>query len=473
TASLRADEVASAYKQIEDLFNDMATRGLDAEFTDFFQSIQDLTSDPSGASERSTMRASGESMGNIFNFLYEQLYEQMMDQEVSIADNVDKVNKLAKGIGELNRQIAENLRNEIGINELRNDRDELIRQMAEIMPIQVQEDSKGNFELFIAGSMPMVAGAEYYQLDTRKDMTNETKTDIYWVTQTGAESNVTDKMTAGKLGGAIEVRDEIVPAEMRKLDKLAAEFVLKFNEQHRAGTGLDGVSGRNFFETIPPYAKAGKGTEGGVGVTAVITNEAQLNLNDYEIRFNSPNTYQLVNSTTNTVLSAGAYVPGMTLNFDGLQVTLDNATGPPQEGDFFEINSYREAASKVQISADVAASTDAIAAGFSDASGDNQNALLLADMENALLAANGAMGFREMYHSQLVNIGINANNANVEKDSQGTLLSQLTNLVESTSGVNTDEEATRLMAYQRAYQAASKLVNVVDIMMDSMIGLIR
>ncbi|MFW6303930.1 MAG: flagellar basal body rod C-terminal domain-containing protein, partial [Candidatus Sumerlaeota bacterium] len=217
----------------------------------------------------------------------------------------------------------------------------------------------------------------------------------------------------------------------------------------------------------------GKGTEGGVGVTAVITNEAQLNLNDYEIRFNSPNTYQLVNTTTNTVLSAGAYVPGMTLNFDGLQVTLDNATGPPQEGDFFEINSYREAASKVQISADVAASTDAIAAGFSDASGDNQNALLLADMENALLAANGAMGFREMYHSQLVNIGINANNANVEKDSQGTLLSQLTNLVESTSGVNTDEEATRLMAYQRAYQAASKLVNVVDIMMDSMIGLIR
>jgi flagellar hook-associated protein 1 FlgK len=473
TASKKADETSQAYKLLEDLFNDMSKRGLDAEFTDFFQSLQNLSQDPSGASERATLRAGADSMGGVFAFLYQQMEGQMKSQEVLINDNITKANQLIKSVAELNRQIAENLQNKIGINELRNDRDEYIRQLAEIMPVQVQEDAKGNFHLFLAGSMPLVAGAESYQLETRVVTTNQNKTDIFWVTESGTEQNVTDKMTSGQLGGAIAVRDEIVPAQMEKLDRLAAEFILKFNERHRAGTGLDGVSGRNFFEPTSVYAEAGKGTQGGVALTATVAGEAQLTLEDYELRFGAGGTFQLVSVTRGLVLTGGLYTPGMTLNFDGVQMTINNVSGPPQEGDFFEINTYRGAAARVRLSADVAASTDAIAAGFSPATGDNQNALLLADLENALIANNGTTSFRQKYQGILVEIGIGAAAANLESDSQGTLLSQIGNLVESTSGVNVDEEATRLMAYQRAYQAASRLVNVVDIMMDAMINLIR
>jgi flagellar hook-associated protein 1 FlgK len=469
----RTDLTAQAYHEMEELFNEVANRGLDAEFDDFFKSIQDLTTRPSGVAERATLRSRGESIGHVFEFAYLQMEEQMRVQDVRIEQIVSEVNGILKTIADLNRQISASSQNLLGRNELLNNRGEWVRRLSELIPVSVIEDERGNFTLFVEQGMPLVSGADYYQLEARPDPTDDLKRDVYWVAPSGTAMDITDKMVNGAIGGAFRTRDEIVPEQMRRLDRLAAEFVLGFNEQHRAGTGLDGAGNRNFFETTPVYAHVAKGSQGGAGFTATaVVDETLLTLDAYEIRFTTAGTYDVVNVSTGATILSGAYVSGGAIAFDGISVTLSDVSGPPVAGDVFRVDTVTEAAKNVRISAAVSASLDAIAAGLTSASGDNRNALLLADLETAKVAASGTQSFRDMYHAMIVQLGVAASGENLEQESQEVLLTQTANMVESVSGVNIDEETTSLMAYQRAYQAAAKVISITDEMLATLIQMI-
>jgi len=465
--------VTDAYTEIENLFNDLNSTGLDAEFQDFFQSLQDLASDPGGQAERATLRSRGESIGRTFEFLRMQMEKLRESQEVEIDSSVAQANEIVRNIAKLNRNIGA-LSNEIGCNELLNDRDEWVRKLSELMPVTVRNDEHGNFVLFIEGGMPLVNGTEYHQLESRPDPTDALRRDIIWKTQSGTEMVVTGQITSGRLGGALRVRDEVVPEQLRKLDATAAEFILLFNRQHRAGTGLDGVNGRNFFEELPVNTQVGKGSRGSAVVTATsIIDDAALTLDDYEIRFTSPTTFEVVNVITGVVVPStppgGVYTSGVPITFDGLSVTI---AGVPQTGDFFKVSNVTGAAGNMQISSALAASLDVIAAGFTSATGDNENALLMADMENRPLAAGGTLSFRQLHQNFLVELGVAAAAENLENDTQETILTQITNMVESVSGVSIDEETTSLMAYQRAYQASAKVIEITDELMATIIQMI-
>jgi len=52
--------------------------------------------------------------------------------------------------------------------------------------------------------------------------------------------------------------------------------------------------------------------------------------------------------------------------------------------------------------------------------------------------------------------------ASSQSDTQSIVLQQLLNQRNSISGVSMDEEAANLVRYQRAYQAAARVVNIID-----------
>jgi flagellar hook-associated protein 1 FlgK len=54
-----------------------------------------------------------------------------------------------------------------------------------------------------------------------------------------------------------------------------------------------------------------------------------------------------------------------------------------------------------------------------------------------------------------------------------TMLAQAQELRSAESGVSLDEEATRLVALQRSYQAAAKIVSIVDDLAATAVNLIR
>ncbi|MFZ2087624.1 MAG: flagellar basal body rod C-terminal domain-containing protein, partial [Desulfobaccales bacterium] len=118
---------------------------------------------------------------------------------------------------------------------------------------------------------------------------------------------------------------------------------------------------------------------------------------------------------------------------------------------------------------------DQVAAGQFDASGahavgDNRNALALAALENTPVGSDN-LTLAEFYQRLVTNMGLEAQDAQGQKTFYQGLTEQLTQMRDSVSGVSLDEELTNLVKFQRAYQAAARLVSVADELYQTLLGL--
>src|SRR5271157_4059255 len=105
-------------------------------------------------------------------------------------------------------------------------------------------------------------------------------------------------------------------------------------------------------------------------------------------------------------------------------------------------------------------SPDQVAASSNGTPGDNGNATALANLQNEPIVSGQTAGD---YYSNLIDqVGNDVSNATSEQEAVGLVLQQLTNQQKSISGVSLDEEATNLITYQQAYEAAARVISTVD-----------
>ena len=102
------------------------------------------------------------------------------------------------------------------------------------------------------------------------------------------------------------------------------------------------------------------------------------------------------------------------------------------------------------------------------ATGNGDNARALASLANKVSV--GGSTFNEFYNTGVAQIGSDAKSASALADNQQQVVKQLNNQQSSVSGVNLDEELTKLLQYQRSYQASAKIVNTFDDVLDRIIN---
>jgi flagellar hook-associated protein 1 FlgK len=155
-----------------------------------------------------------------------------------------------------------------------------------------------------------------------------------------------------------------------------------------------------------------------------------------------------------------------------LGYTLTGAAG----GNFFTpIATTAGAAANVQVDGVLAADPRLIAAAASPAAlpGDNRNALALVGVQSANIPALGGVTLEDNFLSLVGDIGSRAQAAQSRFDFQQALLMQAQARRESVSGVNIDEEMTKLIQFQRAFESSSMLVRAADEMYQSLIDMVR
>jgi flagellar hook-associated protein 1 FlgK len=104
-----------------------------------------------------------------------------------------------------------------------------------------------------------------------------------------------------------------------------------------------------------------------------------------------------------------------------------------------------------------------------EGSAANDNATALANLSTAnIVGSQTASGFLASFLGQ---IGSDTAGATTNNTAQQATLTQLTTQRDSLSGVSLDQEAANLTQYQRSYQAASQVFNIVDALMASAINL--
>jgi flagellar hook-associated protein 1 len=172
------------------------------------------------------------------------------------------------------------------------------------------------------------------------------------------------------------------------------------------------------------------------------------------------------------------YLPSYSQALDNLAFSLGTAVnqqneqgvdsgGNPGQAIFSLPSTQTGAAAQITVSA---TGPGAIAAATSgEGSSGNDNATALANLATAnTVGGQTASGFLASFLGQL---GTDASTVTTENTAQQTTLTQLTTQRDSLSAVSSDEEAANLTQFQRSYQAASEVFNIVNTLMASAINL--
>ena len=86
------------------------------------------------------------------------------------------------------------------------------------------------------------------------------------------------------------------------------------------------------------------------------------------------------------------------------------------------------------------------------------------------MTTQGPSTVNDQYAQEIAAIGVKSSTAQGQAANQKVMVTQLQRQRQDVGGVSLDEEATHLIQYQHAYQAAARVISVMDSMLDTLIN---
>ena len=467
------------FEQLEILFNEGSGRSLNDALSSFFASVHDLATNARGLPERADLVSKAENLASTFNQTGKQLYTIQRNIDATIETEVTEINSLTTQIGKLNENIhASEPASQYKANDLRDNRDRLVKELSKKIDIQLIEESDSQISLTLKDGTALVLKDQVFDLSTSINGNNESFYDVY--IDTGSTTkDITSTITGGELRGYLDMRDTEVESILDKMNILSASFIQEFNGIHRAGFGVDGSSGLDFFSALDVTVDHDVDNTGTAVVSMTNASPTTISVDEFEIvftgsnEFGNSNAFTLNNLTTNASSGTFTFTTGSTFNIkDGFAVTI---SGAAVSGDKVTFSVSEDSASGMAVSSTITANTRKIAAGTTT-NGDGANALLMADLQNTLSfnsvtwsgSGSGSYTFDEYYNAVVSTIGIESFSAQSTLRQQEGIMLQLNSRRESISGVSIDEEMIKMIKFQQAYNASARMISVVDEMLDTL-----
>jgi flagellar hook-associated protein 1 FlgK len=142
--------------------------------------------------------------------------------------------------------------------------------------------------------------------------------------------------------------------------------------------------------------------------------------------------------------------------------------GAPGKDIFVDLASSIGAAGNLQINPTLI--TSDILGASAGYPGDGSIAQAISNVRSVAQATLGNISINDYYTGQATGLGLTIKNATSNAKSHDTVASALSAQRDSFTGVNLDEEAANLVQSQKAYQAATRVFNAMDEMMDRIIN---
>src|SRR5579862_1054987 len=225
-----------------------STSDIGTQITNFFNSVNQLSTDPSDLSVRQDVLTAADNLATSFNTTANNLSTQRQSLDLSVVETVGQVNQLTQQIAQLNEQI-----NSLGnagqsAGSFIDQRQQAIDQLSALVDVSVIP-SDNSLTLTTANGTPLVLGQQSFQLQTQLNPSG--LHDVY------AEVNdITRPITSGQLDGTLQARDQEIPAIQTQLDTLAGGLATAVNSVQAAGFDRNGQPGTNLFNP-PPGGNAG------------------------------------------------------------------------------------------------------------------------------------------------------------------------------------------------------------------------
>ncbi len=237
-------ETENLMHQVELLFDEPSDRGLGSVINDFFNSWSDVANDPLNMASRENSYSLSTEMTDRFHRIFGQLETMQGDIDNEISGLPASLNEISGEIANLNKSIRLAGIQKHGGNDLRDKRDILIDELSQFIDTRSVEHDNGTVTILIGNNI-VVDGENYTELKavTQSSLKENTKRTAI-VSEDGNEYFP----TKGKLGALLNFRDEVIQQISDYLNKITDSIVTYVNFEHKSGYGLDGITGRNFFD---------------------------------------------------------------------------------------------------------------------------------------------------------------------------------------------------------------------------------
>lgn len=515
-------------EQIQNYFKDngSSVKGFSSVFSQMFSDLDTLRSKPSDKTVRNQFISSAQSLCTYFNQMSDNLSKLQDDCNEEIRNNVDKINSISEKISLLNKEINQ-IETGTGVeaSSLRDERANLIDSLSKIVNVSYNEtevqntngDNLGgtNFSLYINGEK-VVEGKDYRKLicESSKTKNNQTDNDdmykIYW-----EDTKMEFSATAGTAGGSLKALFEV-----RDGDNLE-NFKGKVTKADSYSLTVENISIDNIKSLNLPD-KDGKITVNNISYS-YDSWEAQVDAqgNIKSVTFNLSKDKAIADPEKTVaegyLLNAGSAInargipyymtqlnefvrnfsemfnqiesKGQNLNGDTPPTFFEAITNTAKVYDFSEseaysklpdgqtatINSssntyYRMTAANFSVNKDVmndvslfATSTDYVKTD----SCDIVDELKKLQSEKTVYRGDKAESFLETIIS---NVSVDTEKAETYNKLYSNLEQTIANQRTSVSGVDEDEEALNLVKFQFSYNMASKIISVMNQMLDKLIN---
>jgi flagellar hook-associated protein 1 FlgK len=248
------DAITRPLSELERIFT-ITEDNISTDIDNFFDSLQELSADPSDLVQRNNVILQGEVLATSFNNTVNELNSIKENINDTILSKLDAVNSQIKEIADLNDRIYSiEIRGQTA-NSARDQRDMVAKSLAQTLGAQSYEGKNGMLSVALPGGMPLVQGNMAMTITSEVSGTELTlKLNAGGVTRDLELRNV-----GGEFQGLMDIRDNFIPQLNDDLDKLAYEVSTQMNLQHQAGGALDSSTGNLFFSIPPNYVASPPG----------------------------------------------------------------------------------------------------------------------------------------------------------------------------------------------------------------------
>ncbi len=332
-------------EQLDNLLSDQST-GLSGSLNTFFAAMQNGADDPTSIPARQLIISEADNLADRFNSIYGRLttIEKSVRDGMSVA--VSHINALATNIAQLNVKISDayGVGNSASPNDLLDQREQALKELASLVPVQVFDQGRGQLNVVIGTGQSLIIGPDARQLSLIPSPGDPSQLDVQY-NSGGQVQSITDSITGGELGGLIRFRSSILDEVYNSLGRVGVVMADTFNNFHSQGVNLENEFGGNFFYDINDegvaqnrvIANANNESSENQVLALYIRDSVQLSNSDYSVKIEGGGSYRITREEDGVDVAKGL-MPGQypySVTFDGMELVFEQ--GSFQPGDSFKL----------------------------------------------------------------------------------------------------------------------------------------
>lgn len=485
-----AEVQANYFTRMEDIFQEPGENGFSARFNQFFDALNDFANGVESLPGREALLAEGEAVTGALRGAAGRINTLRTTANEEIRNLVPQVNALTSQISQLNRTIRDIELNGTRANDIRDDRDLAIDELAKLVNISYREQDNGQVEVLLGGDV-LISGTRVRELKVEPVSTiDPTRGDLLEIRY--VDSDTKANINSGTVYGVLNARDVELVALADQLDEIARGFIEGINNIHTQSNGLDNytsavsstnmtlVAGTALTQLSPPFSISDGSfqfltydSSGNVLETITVPIVASGPIGGQTTGQDLVNAF---NTSANLTASIGADGRLTITPAAGTSVSFANDTSGVMTA--LGINGFFEGtdASTIRMNSVLLENPRLIGSGYSTnplETGDNRAALDMAGIRTAKLLEGGSQSIPEYYQALIARLGISTRTNSERLSVEQNFVNQFEARRQEVSGVSLDEEVTNLIQFQRAFEASARVITIADRMLETLLNVVR